>query len=1118
MGRIGLRQYILLAILAFCMSVVAVFVVQKTIITTAAPGINKKINFQGKMTDSDGLNVADGNYQFVFNMYSVSSGGSSLWSETVNLDVQDGIFHHNLGSSTALPGSVDFDTDNIYLGITFNSDPDGEMSPRIQLTASAYAFNSDQLDGLDAADFVQISPSGAQTGNIAVTGSVSAGSLLLSDGSSNTGTIQMNSISSNYVYTIPTTTGNDTFCLYSLANCGNTNAFVQNGNSFTAAAVLGTNDAYALQFETANNVRMTIASNGNATIGSASDYGQLAVVNDTAGDVALAVRAAGSQSANIQEWQNSSGSALTYITSRGSLVMNTAAYAGGDTVIDINNSGSTIFRVNKGSSNGSLFVMPFASSNIGIVVRGQSGQSANLQEWWNSTPTVVASISGAGNFMTTGTANIGSHLTVDTDTLYVDATNNRVGIGDATPDYRFDVETSGAAGGAGTSETLASFSLTDTGVVTSGSDTSTALAVTSTRNNATGGSILSMAGNFAAVADNGGSAATTAIGLNASAYGADISYAVKAVGYTAGNTVTDLIGVDSMVGTFLAGGTVTNMMGLQSQVNTSSVAATVSTAAGLYVKTAAKHASGTITDNYGIKIDNQTAGTNDYGLYIQGADTYALWVDSGTSRFDGNLRVEDADLTVMSGTDRLFTVDNTNNRVGIGVPNWASLDYSYQAYLSASTTQSHASVQYAQLGGSTSLNQTAYEFQMGLTNPASTAYLTHTNMKSFMSFDLTANTADNNFTGFNISNYSGGSGTASTMTGLHVDLGPSSSGTVNTLYGIRVQNGSGSGGTVWTRQGIRIDDIFSGGTTGDNYGMYIANHTNGTNDYGIYIQNADTYALFVDDGATRLDGTLTVGSTVTYVAGSADTNTAVCQNAAGQLAGCTSASRFKDDVQDLSIGLDELRLLQPVSYTWNTTGKADIGFLAEQVAAVIPQAVTYDEFGEISSFNYNTISALLVSSTKQLDVRVTTSDDRLFNLEQRLAVIEQSRIDPTSLPTLTVSGNVLIGGRLTIGGKLITSGLSPVASSTAGQAEVSGNDTAGTVSFTAGDAAAKGTILNAVFSSAYSSQPRVVLTPTNANSASAKYFVERSASEFKLNFVELTKPGEVYTFDYLIVQ
>lgn len=110
--------------------------------------INKQINFQGKVTNTNGTNVSNGSYSFTFSIYTVSSGGSPVWSETKSLTVTDGIFRTALGDSVALPGSVNFDTDTLYLGVTFHTDT--EMSPRIRLTAVPYAFNSDTLDGLDS--------------------------------------------------------------------------------------------------------------------------------------------------------------------------------------------------------------------------------------------------------------------------------------------------------------------------------------------------------------------------------------------------------------------------------------------------------------------------------------------------------------------------------------------------------------------------------------------------------------------------------------------------------------------------------------------------------------------------------------------------------------------------------------------------------------------------------------------------------------------------------------------------------------------------------------------------------------------------------------------------------
>ena len=142
----------------------------------AAVGINKTINFQGKVVNTNGTNVANGSYTFVFKLYSVASAGTANWTETKSLTVTDGVFQTNLGDVTTLPGSVDFNTDNIYMGITFSTD--AEMSPRIQFTAAAYAFNAGMLGGITAAGFAQLNPASAQAGSLNVTGSLQAATSL----------------------------------------------------------------------------------------------------------------------------------------------------------------------------------------------------------------------------------------------------------------------------------------------------------------------------------------------------------------------------------------------------------------------------------------------------------------------------------------------------------------------------------------------------------------------------------------------------------------------------------------------------------------------------------------------------------------------------------------------------------------------------------------------------------------------------------------------------------------------------------------------------------------------------------------------------------------------------
>ena len=70
----------------------------------AATGINQTINFQGKVVNTNGTNVSDGNYNMIFELYDASAAGSQLWTETWNsgtsqVSLTDGVFRVALGTS-----------------------------------------------------------------------------------------------------------------------------------------------------------------------------------------------------------------------------------------------------------------------------------------------------------------------------------------------------------------------------------------------------------------------------------------------------------------------------------------------------------------------------------------------------------------------------------------------------------------------------------------------------------------------------------------------------------------------------------------------------------------------------------------------------------------------------------------------------------------------------------------------------------------------------------------------------------------------------------------------------------------------------------------------------------
>jgi len=133
----------------------------------AANGINKSINYQGKLMYATGTLVNDGNFAIKFTLYDSASGGTQLWSASttnglpggtpaaVSVAIVDGLFSVLLGDASlghvTIPETI-FNNDNVYLGITIGAD--SEMQPRKRLSAVPYAFNAGALQGQKASSTI----------------------------------------------------------------------------------------------------------------------------------------------------------------------------------------------------------------------------------------------------------------------------------------------------------------------------------------------------------------------------------------------------------------------------------------------------------------------------------------------------------------------------------------------------------------------------------------------------------------------------------------------------------------------------------------------------------------------------------------------------------------------------------------------------------------------------------------------------------------------------------------------------------------------------------------------------------------------------------------------------
>lgn len=107
------------------------------------------ITYQGRLlTPATGASKPDATYPMTFRLYSVSSGGSALWTETQNIPVARGLFTALLGSVTPFGANV-FNGQNLWLGVTVGTDP--ELTPRTRITAVAYALYANRAETADTA-------------------------------------------------------------------------------------------------------------------------------------------------------------------------------------------------------------------------------------------------------------------------------------------------------------------------------------------------------------------------------------------------------------------------------------------------------------------------------------------------------------------------------------------------------------------------------------------------------------------------------------------------------------------------------------------------------------------------------------------------------------------------------------------------------------------------------------------------------------------------------------------------------------------------------------------------------------------------------------------------------
>jgi hypothetical protein len=96
----------------------------------------------------------------------------------------------------------------------------------------------------------------------------------------------------------------------------------------------------------------------------------------------------------------------------------------------------------------------------------------------------------------------------------------------------------------------------------------------------------------------------------------------------------------------------------------------------------------------------------------------------------------------------------------------------------------------------------------------------------------------------------------------------------------------------------------------------------------------------------------------------------VCMNNGNEIAYCSSSLCYKNHIADLTLGLDVIAQLRPVTFDWKDSGQADLGFVAEDVNQVTPLLTTLNAQGQIEGVKYDRITAVLVKGMQEQQAQI----------------------------------------------------------------------------------------------------------------------------------------------------
>lgn len=99
-----------------------------------------------------------------------------------------------------------------------------------------------------------------------------------------------------------------------------------------------------------------------------------------------------------------------------------------------------------------------------------------------------------------------------------------------------------------------------------------------------------------------------------------------------------------------------------------------------------------------------------------------------------------------------------------------------------------------------------------------------------------------------------------------------------------------------------------------------------------------------------------------------------------------SSRRWKTNIHTLHGALEKVEQLRGVSYDLQANGKHEVGVIAEEVGAVVPEVVTWEKDGkDAQSVDYSRLTALLIEATKEQQTVIHQQQEQIKTQQAQIA-------------------------------------------------------------------------------------------------------------------------------------